>query len=239
MLYVGAETYLEVWSHIVFKSFWRAVVFIGKLWYLIFGKSNQANQCDVASATSLFNDLKSFRFSSIVLHILLIKLVGDIQASQNSRTFSRIYFYPFFSTWLSANVSKKSHLPILGQFLKPSRVEVPEQISAEQRCFRDSINFSADQRCFRMGYENQRWSALFQSCSALVFSESALFSAGSKRIEKPTKMLRVSSIRYWDHEKHVLLECTSYEKIIPAKFQSKIRIDAPASSSCFLVVRDL
>ena len=52
----------------------------------------------------------------------------------------------------------------------------------------------------------------FQSCSALVFSESALFSAGSKRSDKPTKMLRVSSKRYWDHEKHVLLECTSYEK---------------------------
>ena len=34
---------------------------------------------------------------------------------------------------------------------KTSRVEVPEQISAEQRCFRDFINFSADQRCFRMG----------------------------------------------------------------------------------------
>ena len=33
----------------------------------------------------------------------------------------------------------------------PSRVEVPEQISAEQRCFRDFKNFSANQRCFRMG----------------------------------------------------------------------------------------
>ena len=77
----------------------------------------------------------------------------------------------------------------------------------------------------------QRWSALFQSCSALVFSESALFSAGWKQIEKPTKMLRVSSKKYWNHEKHVLLECTSYEKIIPAKFQSKVRIAAPASSS--------
>ena len=32
-----------------------------------------------------------------------------------------------------------------------TRVEVPEQISAEQRCFRDFKNFSADQRCFRMG----------------------------------------------------------------------------------------
>ena len=34
---------------------------------------------------------------------------------------------------------------------KDSRVEVPEQISAEQRCFRDFKSFSADQRCFRMG----------------------------------------------------------------------------------------
>ena len=32
-----------------------------------------------------------------------------------------------------------------------TRVEVPEQISAEQRCFRDFMNFSADQRCFRIG----------------------------------------------------------------------------------------
>ena len=52
-------------------------------------------------------------------------------------------------------------------------------------------------------------------------------------------MLRVSSKRYWHHEKHVLLECTSYEKIIPAKIQSKIWISAPAFSSCFLVARDL
>ena len=39
------------------------------------------------------------------------------------------------------------------EFRRPcrTRVEVPEQISAEQRCFRDFINFSADQRCFRMG----------------------------------------------------------------------------------------
>ena len=48
--------------------------------------------------------------------------------------------------------------------------------------------------------------------SALISAVSELFSAGTKRIEKPTKMLRVSSKRYWDHEKHVLLECTSYEK---------------------------
>ena len=44
-------------------------------------------------------------------------------------------------------------------------------------------------------------------------------------------MLRVSSKRHWDHEKYVLFECISYEKIIPAKLQSKIRIGAPAFSS--------
>ena len=49
-------------------------------------------------------------------------------------------------------------------------------------------------------------------CHILVYTLLALFSAGSKRSEKPTKMLRVSSKRYWDHEKHVLLEYTSYEK---------------------------
>ena len=78
-----------------------------------------------------------------------------------------------------------------------------------------------------------------QRCSALVFSESALFSAGSKRSEKPTKMLRVSSKRYWDHEKHVLLECTSYEKNHSGEILVKIRIDTPTSSSCFLVARAL
>ena len=43
-----------------------------------------------------------------------------------------------------------------------SRVEVPGIISAEQRWFREHE-------------KHQRWSALFQSCSALIFSESALF----------------------------------------------------------------
>ena len=59
-----------------------------------------------------------------------------------------------------------------------TRGEVPEQISAGQRCFRDFINFCADQRCFRMGWENQRWWALFQSCSALDQNEKVL---GSRR----------------------------------------------------------
>ena len=61
---------------------------------------------------------------------------------------------------------------------------------------------------FQRFHKFQRWSALFQN----GLRKSALFSAGSKRSEKPTKMLRVSSKRYWDHEKHVLLERTSYEK---------------------------
>ena len=54
---------------------------------------------------------------------------------------------------------------ILSKF---ARVEVPEQISTEQRCFRDFINFGADQRCFR---DVQRWFSLNQRCSALDQNE--------------------------------------------------------------------
>ena len=49
-----------------------------------------------------------------------------------------------------------------------TRVEVSEQISAEQRCFRDFKKFSADQRCFRTV---QRWFSLNQRCSALDLNE--------------------------------------------------------------------
>ena len=61
-----------------------------------------------------------------------------------------------------------------------TRVEVPEVISAEQRCFivltffsadsENMINISADQLCFRAG---QLWFSLNQRCSEL--KNSALF----------------------------------------------------------------
>ena len=80
----------------------------------------------------------------------------------------------FGRSWASTFIVQKFQTKV-----RPARVEIPEQISAEQRCFRDFINFSADQRCFRMGSENQRcfravqrWLSLNQRCSALDQNES-------------------------------------------------------------------
>ena len=52
---------------------------------------------------------------------------------------------------MNENMIEQNILNKIKMYTKVTRVEVPEQISAEQRCFRDFINFSADQRCFRMG----------------------------------------------------------------------------------------
>ena len=38
-----------------------------------------------------------------------------------------------------------------------TRVEAPEQVSAEKLCFRDLISFCADQRCFKIRAKNQFW----------------------------------------------------------------------------------
>ena len=69
-------------------------------------------------------------------------------------------------------ISSLSHWMNIGNL---SRVEVPEVISAEQRCFRGLTLLSTVQRWFREHAKSQRWLALFQSWSALIFSESTLF----------------------------------------------------------------
>ena len=69
--------------------------------------------------------------------------------------------------------------------LKHARLEVPEIISAEQRCFR-ALTFSALIRRTHLP-----WSTLIQSWSALIFSESALF-----RTKKKSGLI-VLALKHW------------------------------------------
>ena len=78
---------------------------------------------------------------------------------------------------------------------KGNRVEVPEIISAKQRCFWHFTFFSAVQRWFREHAKYQRWSALFQTWSVLIFSESALF-----RTENFSAKKRCFRKRFWKLE---------------------------------------
>ena len=64
-----------------------------------------------------------------------------------------------------------------------TRFEVPELISFEQRRFR-VLTFSSANK-FREHEKHQRWSALLQNWSALIFAKSGLFRAGKLSDNRP------------------------------------------------------
>ena len=92
------------------------------------------------------------------------------------------FFFLFFSGHKSSFMITRTYWSLLMRFSfnkrgnrvytfgisMASRVEVPEKISAEQRCLRGFINFSVDQRCSRAV---QRWFSLNEHCSALDQNE--------------------------------------------------------------------
>ena len=83
--------------------------------------------------------------------------------------------------FLWKNLTSSSWEPIILKMSNTTRVEVPEIISAEQRCFRDLTFFSADSE----NMKNVSADQLFQSWWLLILSESALF-----RTEKFTRCFR-------------------------------------------------
>ena len=103
-----------------------------------------------------------------------------------------------------------------------TRVEVPEQIIAEQRCFRDFIKFSADQRCFRTV---KHWFSLNQHFSALDQTE---LENRRKCFLKVREGIKITENKwFWS--------VPAMEKSLPAKILSKIRIGALA---LFLMLLD-
>ena len=164
--------------------------------------------------------------------------------------FSLIIPFVYYSQWFPPSNMLNQHVSFLVEF---------EHSTWSKHCPICSGNPGwsprANQRwtaLFQGFYKFQRWSALFQNGlrkPALISAVSELFSASFLWISVVQRWIKTN----WETDENAsckfekvlgsrktcFLECTSYEKIIPAKFQSKIRIDAPASSSCFLIARDL
>ena len=98
--------------------------------------------------------------------------------------------------------------------LTTSRVEVPEVISAEQRCFivltffsadsENMINISADQLCFRA---EQLWFSLNQRCSEL--KNSALFQSWTALFQRETALTQRCSALIFLALKHWIFRADS------------------------------
>ena len=124
------------------------------------------------SMTSKLLHVKFFNFTSVIMLFVCwlfprIEIFREFKNLEKSNCPKSI-----LSNFSSISIEKCNWTrskPLVHHIASYAWVELPEQISAEQCCFRDFIKFSADQRCFKVGLKNQRWSALFPNCSVLVF----------------------------------------------------------------------